>query len=105
MTPMGLTLLADLRRRGKMPELAVLVTDDWRYVSLAEEIGALAIYAKPDVACDWSPLAGLEVIYIPRDGDTPQNARLSRAMRAANPRSLKSLLDGELTNLWFSRAA
>lgn len=106
MTPQGLTLLAGYRRIGQSPELAVIVTDDWRYVQLAEEIGALAIYAKPDQhASDWSPLAGLDVIYIPRDGDTPATCRMAKALWAARPMRVQSLLDGVLTNMWFSRAA
>lgn len=106
MTPHGLSLLANLRRMGQSPELAVIVTDDWRFVTLAEEIGALAIYAKPEHhTCDWAPLAGLWVIYIPRDGDTPETLRLAKAMREARPQRLQSLLDGELTCMWFSRAA
>lgn len=104
--PQGLHLLAELRRLGQSPELAVFVTDDWRFVKLAEDIGALAIYVKPeDYACDWSPIAGLEVLYFPRSGDTPENARMSMALWAANPRRVRSWLDGTLCNLWFSRAA
>jgi hypothetical protein len=105
MNPQGLTLLAQLRRIGQSPELAVIVTDDWRYITLAEDIGALAIYAKPEHhTCDWSPLAGLDVIYIPRDGDTHGNCRLAKALWDAKPYRVQSLLDGVLCNLWFSRA-
>jgi hypothetical protein len=106
MTPQGLTLLASLRRAGQAPDLAVIVTDDWRFVTLAEEIGALAIFAKSTHHdCDWSPLAGLDVIYIPRDGDTPANCRLAKALWEARPYRVQSLLEGTLSNLWYSRAA
>lgn len=104
--PLGLALLAQLRRLGQSPELAVIVTDDWRYVTLAEDIGALAIYVKSEhYACDWSPVAGLDVIFIPRAGDTPQNLRLAKAILGANPSHLQSMLDGALTCLWYSREA
>jgi hypothetical protein len=106
MTPQGLLLLANLRRLGQSPQLAVIVTDDWRYVQLAEDIGALAVYVKPEHhACDWSAIAGLEVIYIPRAGDTPQNLRMAKALYGGRPSRMKSLLDGELSNLWYSREA
>jgi hypothetical protein len=105
MIPQGLTLLAQLRRIGQSPELAVIVTDDWRFITLAEDIGALAIYAKPEHHdCDWSPIAGLDVIYIPRAGDTPATMRLCRALWDAKPYRVQSLLEGTLTNLWYSRS-
>lgn len=105
MTPQGLQLLAGLRRIGQSPELAVIVTDDWRYVTLAEDIGALAVYAKPEHwTCDWTPVAGLEVIYIPRAGDTPQTCRLAKAICDAHPARMQSMLDGCLTAMWYSRA-
>lgn len=106
MTPNGLRLLAAYRAIGQSPELAIIVTDDWRYVQLAEDIGALAIFVKTDShAADWSPLAGLNVIYVPREGDTAESARMYRQLWSGRPRSVKALLEGELTTLFFSRAA
>lgn len=99
--PLGLALLAQLRRLGQAPELAVIVTDDWRYVPLAEEIGALAIYAKPEHhACDWSPIAGLFVILIANRSSSSAIADLSTALLRANPSRLEALTRSGLRLVW-----
>jgi hypothetical protein len=101
MIPHGLTLLKRLRSLGQAPELAVLVTDDWRYVPLAEEIGALAIYVKPEHhACDWSPIAGLFVILIANRSSAAAIADLSTALLRANPSRLEALTRSGLRLVW-----
>ena len=101
MIPHGLTLLKRLRSLGQSPELAVLVTDDWRYVPLAEEIGALAIYVKPEHhACDWSPIAGLFVILISHRSSSSAVADLSTALLRANPSRLEALTRSGLRLVW-----
>lgn len=105
MNPLGLQLLAQLRRSGQCPELAVIVTDDWRYVTLAEEIGALAIYVKPEqVACDWSPIAGLFVILIAHRFSAPTIADLSTALLRANPSRMETLTRSGLRLVWDAEA-
>lgn len=65
MTPVELTYLRQLRRRGQAPELAVFVTDDWRFADrITDEIGSMMIRVRSitDLEHDWSPIAGLWVI-------------------------------------------
>jgi hypothetical protein len=102
MTPHGLTLLANLRRLGQSPELAVVVTDDWRYVELAEAIGALAVrVAGPkDHAHDWQCLSGLFVILILRNPQPSGLADFASALLAANPRRLETFVRDQLTLVW-----
>lgn len=65
MTPIELQYLRDLRRRGQAPELAVFVTDDWRFAEkITDEIGAMMIrvHGITDLDYDWSAVAGLWVV-------------------------------------------
>lgn len=102
MTPFGLSLLASLRRLGQSPELAVIVTDDWRYVTLAEEIGALAVKVSgaKDHAHDWQCLSGLFVILILRHPSASDLADFGSALLEANPRRLETLALGRLELVW-----
>lgn len=65
MTPIELQYLRDLRRRGQAPELAVFITDDWRFAErMTDEIGSMMIRVRgiADLNYDWSAVAGLWVV-------------------------------------------
>lgn len=88
MTPFELRALANLRRRGQAPELAVFVTDDWtKAAQLTEDVGVLAIRVRNarDFEHDWTPLAGLWTYLWLRRATSAELADFSAAMLRANP--------------------
>lgn len=75
MTPIELQYLRDLRRRGQAPDLAVFITDDWKFAGkITNEIGSMMIRVSDggDSDYDWSPLAGLWVILWLKRATEPQ---------------------------------
>jgi hypothetical protein len=88
MTPFELRALANMRRRGQAPTLAVFVMDDWAWASrLTDDIGALTIRVRNarDFEHDWAPLAGLWVYLILRNPAPTDVADFSAAILRANP--------------------
>lgn len=88
MTPYELRALANLRRRGQAPELAVFVMDDWPWATrLTNDVGVLSIRVRSakDHEHDWSSLAGLWVWLILRNPAASDLADFSTALLAANP--------------------
>lgn len=91
MTPYELRVLADLRRRGHAPQLAVFITDNWaKAAQLTDEVGALAIRVRNarDFEHDWSPLAGLWTYLWLRQATGAELANFSAAILSANPSRL-----------------
>jgi hypothetical protein len=91
--PFELQALAKLRSRLQSPTMAVFVTDDWGFAAKLEDLGCLAIRVKPaeDHACDWSPLAGLQVILAQWRTPLEIESRLGSALLAANPSLFETL--------------
>lgn len=88
MTPFELRALANFRRRGQAPELAVFVMDDWaKATQLTDDIGVLAIRVRNarDFEHDWSPLAGLWTYLWLRRAPSNDLADFSAAILRANP--------------------
>lgn len=88
MTPFELRALANMRRRGQAPTLAVFVMDDWAWASrLTDEIGVLTVRVRNarDHDHDWMPLAGLWVYLILRNSAPADVADFSAAILRANP--------------------
>jgi hypothetical protein len=88
MTPYELRALANMRRRGQAPTLAVFVMDDWAWATrLTDDIGALTIRVRNarDYEHDWAPLAGLWVYLILRNPQATDVADFSAAILRANP--------------------
>lgn len=101
MTPYELRALADLRRQGRAPELAVFVTDDWPWAKrLGDEVGVLAIRVcnARDHAHDWSPLAGLWTLVALRRPASAELTDFCSAILRANPWRLTTF-DGERSAL------
>lgn len=96
--PFELRQLADLRRLGKAPAWPIFITDSWEFARRMRDLGALAI--RPNEECDWTPLAGMDVILA--FPDWPENTARMRAIRDARPRRLRLLEDGILSTMWFS---
>ena len=91
MTPFELRALANLRRRGQAPDLAVFVMDDWQLATqLTDEVGVLAIRVRNarDFEHDWSPLAGLWTYLWLRRAASADLADFSAAILRANPARL-----------------
>lgn len=89
-----LRALAELRRRGRAPELPVFVTDMQRFQRNMDGVGALVIWTDLNTVRDWTPLIGLEVYVMLRNGYSDAGARLIEAVRACEPRLLW-IWDGE----------
>lgn len=88
MTPYELRFLANMRRRGQSPQLAVFVMDDWTWAGqITEAVGALTIRVRNarDFEHDWSPLAGLWAYLILRNPTAAELADFSMALMRANP--------------------
>jgi hypothetical protein len=88
MTPYELLALANLRRRGQAPTLAVFVMDDWAWAArLTDEVGVLTIRVRnaKDHDHDWSPVAGLWVYMILRNPAPADLADFSAKILRANP--------------------
>lgn len=91
--PFELETLARLRSSGQAPVLPVWITNNRMLGENLKRAGVLVIYVVSDhFACDWSPLAGLEVFLALSFADTPVGARLAIAIRNSHPRGLR---------LWF----
>jgi hypothetical protein len=91
MTPYELRALANLRRRGQAPELAVFVMDDWaKATQLTDDVGVLTIRVRNarDFEHDWTPVAGLWVYLWLRRVAGPDLADFSAAVLRANPARL-----------------
>lgn len=104
MTPFELRALANLRRRGQAPQLAVFVMDDWaKATQLTEDIGVLTIKIRNarDFEHDWSPLAGLWAYVWLRRCAAADLADLSAAILRANPAKLSTkVADMPTVNVW-----
>jgi hypothetical protein len=88
MTPYELRALANFRRRGQAPTLAVFVMDDWAWAArLTDDIGVLTIRVRNarDHDHDWSAVAGLWVYLILRNPAPADVADFSAAILRANP--------------------
>jgi hypothetical protein len=88
MTPNELRFLANLRRRGQAPALAVFVMDDWAWATrLTDEIGVLTIRVRnaKDHDHDWSAVAGLWVYMILRNPAPADLADFSAKILRSNP--------------------
>jgi hypothetical protein len=91
MTPYELRALGELRKRGKAPQLAVFIVDDWAWGDMiTNEIGVLAIKVRNarDYQHDWAPLAGLWAYLKLRRCSASDLADFSAALLAANPAKL-----------------
>jgi hypothetical protein len=91
MTPFELRALANIRRRGQAPQLAVFVMDDWaKATQLTDDVGVLAIRVRNarDFEHDWAPVAGLWVYLWLRWAKPPELADFSAAILRANPAAL-----------------
>lgn len=91
MTPYELTALANMRRRGQSPALAVFITDNWpKAAQLTEDVGVLAIRVRNarDFEHDWSPLAGLWAYLWLRRATGPELADFSARILRVNPARL-----------------
>lgn len=104
MTPYELTALANLRRRGQSPQLAIFVMDDWaKAAQLTDEIGVLAIRVRNarDFEHDWAPMAGLWVYLWLRRATGPDLADFSAAILRANPARLTTRIsDMPSVDVW-----
>lgn len=88
MTPFELRALANFRRRGQAPELAVFVMDDWaKATQLTDDVGVLTIRVRNarDFEHDWTPLAGLWAYLWLRRATGAELADFSGAIMRANP--------------------
>lgn len=88
MTPFELRALANFRRRGQAPELAVFVMDDWaKATQLTADIGVLTIRVRNarDFEHDWAPVCGLWVYLWLRRCSSAELADFSAAILVANP--------------------
>lgn len=88
MTPFELRALANMRRRGQAPTLAVFVMDDWAWATrLTDELGALTIRVRNarDHDHDWSAVAGLWVYLILRNPAPADLADFSAKILRSNP--------------------
>lgn len=91
MTPYELSALANFRRRGQAPELAVFVMDDWaRAARLTDAVGVLSIRVRNarDFEHDWAPVAGLWVYVWLRRATGPELADFCAAILRSNPAKL-----------------
>lgn len=104
MTPFELRALANFRRRGQAPELAVFVMDDWQLATrLMDEIGVLAIRVQNarDYGHDWTPVAGLWVYLWLRRAACSDLADFSTAILSANPARLSTkIADMPTVTVW-----
>ena len=91
--PNELQALAKLRSRSQSPRMSVFVTDDWQFAAKLDDLGCLAIRARPseDHACDWSPLAGLHVILAQWRIPLAKESRLAAALLGARPSLMETL--------------
>lgn len=104
MTPFELRALANFRRRGQAPELAVFVMDDWaKATELTDDVGVLAIRVRNarDFEHDWAPVAGLWVYLWLRRTTSAELADFSAAILRANPAKLTTRVsDMPSVNVW-----
>lgn len=104
MTPYELRALANIRRRGQSPTLAVFVTDDWsKATQLTDDVGVLAIRVRNarDFEHDWAPLAGLWTYLWLRWAKPPELADFSAAILRANPAKLTTKVnDMRSVDVW-----
>jgi hypothetical protein len=88
MTPFELRALANMRRRGQAPTLAVFVMDDWtKAMQLTDDVGVLVIRVRNarDFEHDWTPLAGLWAYLWLRRTTAADLADFSAVLMRANP--------------------
>lgn len=104
MTPFELRALANFRRRGQAPELAVFVMDDWaKATQLTDDVGVLTIRVRNarDFEHDWAPVAGLWVYLWLRRAASADLADFSAAILRANPARLSTkIADMPTVNVW-----
>ena len=94
--PSELQMLGELRASGKAPTLPVWITNNRVLAANIARCGALAIVVVSDHwECDWSALAGLDVILATSFYATPVGTRLCVAIRECRPRRLRAWIDGE----------
>lgn len=107
MTPYELTALANMRRRGQSPALAVFVMDNWpKAAQLTEDVGVLAIRVRNarDFEHDWTPVAGLWVYLWLRWAKPPELADFATAILRANPARLTTRVnDMRSVDVWPAR--
>lgn len=94
--PSELLFLVELRAGGQAPELPVWLTNSAMLKRNLTEAGCLVIPVVSDQwACDWSALAGLDVIVAVSFYATPVGTRLMLAVRDQSPRRFRAfVIDG-----------
>lgn len=93
--PSELQMLAKLRARGEAPTLEVWITNNRMLARNLTNAGLLAIIVVSDHwECDWSALAGLDVVISTTFENSPAGTRLAVAIREHHPDSLHTWQPG-----------
>jgi hypothetical protein len=104
MTPFELRALANFRRRGQAPELAVFVMDDWaKAAQLTDDVGVLTIRVRNarDHDHEWAPVSGLWVYLWLRRAASAELADFSAAILRSNPARLTTRIsDMPSVDVW-----